>query len=425
MRSIQPTKLYLALVRRLHFLVLLALLVPCFCLIATFGLGKAAAEGYGAHFLPLYALTLTLALPASFMYLLQERVKNLGPFLLCVCPAAFLFLAALCSLEMELSLSVRGAEQVPQALILLIYVLDAIRMRTNDNSRRIAHLQNDHSWMGDRYLLPLPALQLLIPFAAVYISALFLHSDALAQTALIGAVLYFFLVLPYHILSRKEAFLESRHHISRIPVRRIAQLEGLALVRLLLPCALLAAAAMLASGGRRFLELPAFPLNITSFVKHGGVYSMSPIWRFLIALGLYEPGAPAPVWLVRLIDFTENVLTVFMTAVLAYFFWLGARSLWHRFRRLSKDDGARTVLSELRDEHVSLKKPHRRSESGRGLSPIRRRYRRTILRALGESPKPWETPAMMEGRARLPDTPQMRELHDSYEQDRYNAASRS
>ena len=32
---------------------------------------------------------------------------------------------------------------------------------------------------------------------------------------------------------------------------------------------------------------------------------------------------------------------------------------------------------------------------------------------------PYETPAMIEQRANLPDTPQMRKLHDAYEQERY------
>lgn len=417
--DISPTKIYLALVRRLHFLVLLALLVPCLCLIATFGLPEEAATQYSACFLPLYALTLSLTLPVSFMYLMQEKVKNLGAFLLCVCPVSFLFLAGLCRLEMGLGLSVRGAEQVPQALILLLYVLDAIRMRTNDNSRRKARLQEDHSWRGDLYLLPLPALPLLIPFAAIYVSALFLHSGELAHTALVGAILYFFLVLPYHILSHKEAYLESRHHITRIPARQIARLEGLALARLLLPCAGLAVAAILSSGGRRFLDLPPFPLDLGSIVRHRGVYSLSPLWRLLSVLGLYQPGEPVPAWLDQLIDFMENVLTVFMTAVFAYFFWIGIRSLWRRFRRMAQEDGARTMIGEAQDEHVSLKKPRRRQDSGRGLSPVRRRYRRTILRALGEPPKPWETPSMMEERARLAGTEAMRELHESYVQDRY------
>lgn len=36
--TLTPAKIYIALVRRLHFLVLLALMVPCYCLIVIYGL---------------------------------------------------------------------------------------------------------------------------------------------------------------------------------------------------------------------------------------------------------------------------------------------------------------------------------------------------------------------------------------------------
>ena len=68
------TELYIALVRRLHFVFVLALMVPFLCLTVTFGMSPARAALAQACFLPLYALTLTLAVPASVMYLLQEKV---------------------------------------------------------------------------------------------------------------------------------------------------------------------------------------------------------------------------------------------------------------------------------------------------------------------------------------------------------------
>ena len=42
--TLTPAKIYIALVRRLHFLVLLALMVPCYCLIVTYGLPAGEAE---------------------------------------------------------------------------------------------------------------------------------------------------------------------------------------------------------------------------------------------------------------------------------------------------------------------------------------------------------------------------------------------
>ena len=413
------TELYIALVRRLHFVFVLALMVPFLCLTVTFGMSPARAALAQACFLPLYALTPTLAVPASVMYLLQEKVKNLGLYLLCCVPVAFGYLAALCYLEMGIGVSVQGAEQIPQALILLLFLLDAIRMRTNDNSRRKAKAQNDLSWTGDLYLLPLPSLVILLPFALFYITALFLHSNAFAQTALVGSILYFFLVLPWHVLERKEAFLESRHHISQIPSRRIGKLQAAALLRVLIPCALLAIAALLTSGGRHFLDLPRLPVEFFS-KPDGVVYQPDPFVRVLIALGLVKRGQPPPAWLPHLIVFVENVLTIFMTVFIIWVCFLAVRSLYRRFRKVEETGSPTLSRDGSGDEHISLRKKPRPEHLTREQNTIRRRYRRTILRALGAPPEPGETPTMMEQRANLPDTPETRTLHETYERARYS-----
>ena len=416
-----PSRIYTALVRRLHFLVLLGLIVPCYCLIATFGMNEEDAALSCSHLLPLYALTLTLALPASFMYLLQEKVKNLGTYLLCVLPASFLYLWALCSFEMSSGLSVQGAEQVPQALILVLYLCDAIRMRTNDNSRKKALAQEDLSWGGDVYLLPLPALLLVLPFAVIYVCALFFHSNEIAQIALIGAIVYFFLVLPCHILTAREEYLDGRHHISRVPIRQIAALQGAALLRVLLPCALLAAAALMTSGERHFLNLPELHLEYGNTDPYGGYYEPNYILRRLMELGLIEKGTPPPAWLVSLLNFLENVLALFMTAVLVWALWLIVKSLYLRFRKITEENTVSRSVGESQDEHTSLKKKSVRlhSKESREDRGIRRRYRRVIIQHRHEAPAPYETPAVMEQLAGLPDTPDMRELHNQYEKTRY------
>lgn len=415
---VTPTRLYLAIVRRLHFLTLLSLMVPGFGMITTLGMTKDAAAAAASCFVPLYLLTLTLAVPASFQYLIQEKVKNLGIFLLCALPVSLLYLSFLFFLESSAGLSIQASEQVPQVVIAILYLLDSIRMRTNDNSRKKAKLQEDLSWMGDIYLLPLPSLPLLIPFAIFYVGALFLHSQELAQCALIGSILYFFLVLPYHMLSRKEAFLESRHHISRIPFDQIGRLQLDALAKVLLPCALLAAAALMTSGGRHFLDLPTLNLGLDLDPSTPGIYEPSPLLRELWALGYLEQGAYPPQWILSLIDFVENALTVLMTFVLLWLFSLAARSLWQRFRKFTQEDSPAAPAKTRQDEHISLVKRAGAGEKRRPDS-IRRRYMRTILRALGQAPKPCETPAMMEKRAGLPDTEQTHSLHAEYEKARY------
>ena len=136
-------------------------------------------------------------------------------------------------------------------------------------------------------------------------------------------------------------------------------------------------------------------------------------------LGLLESGKPVPQWLVRLFDLLENILTVFMTAVLAYAVWIIIRSLILRFRLLSEDDAPSPLTGKSQDEHTSLRPRRTRGRIRPGRSSVRRRYRRTILHYRPTPPMPYETPAMIEQRANLPDTPQMRKLHDAYEQERY------
>ena len=417
------TRGFLVLVRRLHFLVPIAMIVPCFCLIVTFGMSEKEASDACALLLPLYLITLSLALPACLFYFLQDKVKNLGLFLLCAFPAGFLFLWALAMGQFALGLSILGGEQVPQALILLLFLLDAIRMRTNDNSRRKAKAQEDHSWGGDLYLLPLPSLKLLIPFPVIYISALCLHNQELAGVALVGAILYFFLILPYHVLIGKEKYLDSRHHISRIPESRIGKLQGRTLAIILVPCALLAAAALMTSGSRRFMDLPKFPLELLLDrdlkPPQGAMYDRNGILRMLIELGLLRAGAAPPAWLVSLIDFTENVLALFMTVVMIWFFWVCARSLYRRFRLQPKEKIPEAIPGKETDEHISLKKQFRMPGSGSKSGGIRRRYRRIILKYRGGPPEIYETPSMMEERSGVPDTEQMHDLHDEYIRVRY------
>ncbi|HCI73650.1 MAG TPA: hypothetical protein DHV42_03810, partial [Lachnospiraceae bacterium] len=318
-----------------------------------------------------------------------------------------------------MNISVRGAEKLPQALILLLFLLDAIRMRTNDNSRKKARAQEDHSWTGDVYLLPLPALQFLIVFAVLYVGALFLHSNALAHISLTGAILYFFLTLPYHGMVRKDAFLESRHHLRRVPKEQIRSLQNAALIRVLIPCALLAIAAVMTTGGRHFLDLPEIRLTFIPDPIESGKPEQNALLRELMELGLVGEGAPPPQWLISLIHFVENVLTVLMTAVILYGLWRILKSVYLRFRPEYEEVRRKASLTMEQDEHTSLKKKESSGQGGRRAGGIRRRYRRTILRYLGTPPDIYETPAMMEKRAGLPDTPRMRQLHEDYERTRY------
>ena len=418
------SRIYIASVRRLHFLLLLATMVPSFSYIATLNMPGPDAAAAAENFVPLYLFTLTASIPAALFYLIQERVPNLVVFLLCACPVFMVYLACAFSIENLSGLSIQGAERVPQALILLLFLLDAIRMRTNDNSRRKAKAQMDHSWAGDVYLLPLPTLKILIAFAVIYVGALFLHSNGIALAALLGAILYFFLVLPYHVQVRKDAFLESRHHLSRVPKEQIESLLHTTLLQILIPCALLALTALMTSGRRHFLDLPKLRLTILPEPVGYAEPGQSALLRELMELGLLQKGAPPPEWLIRLIDFVENALTLFMTVVLVYGAWRIVRGIWLRFLKEENEKLPAPSRIQMQDEHISLKKPRRKMPPPGRQGRIRRRYQRMILHYRSSAPEIFETPSMMEARSGVPDTPQTRILHDAYEKARYAPAGR-
>ncbi len=413
------TKLYIKGVRRLHFLVLLALCVPFFCRIASLGSDDPAVSRAQEAFIPLYALTLTIILPAVLIYLLQEKASSLGIFLLCTCPLAILYLAALFALEKSLGFSVNGSERIPQALIMLSFLLDAIRMRTNDNSRKKAKDDNDISWTGDQYLLPLPALQYLLMFAFFYIAALLFHSHELAFVSLFGAILYFFLVFPYLMMLRKEQYLENRKNVQRIPTELIARLQGTSLIRALIPCALFAAAALLTSSGRRFLNLPRIVLEGTGSYSFGPLMPGCKMMRKWLPIDLGNRGGPPPQWVMDLFEFIDNVVAILILALAAYAFYRGIRGIVIRFRYHGSPEIRAASSRHTVDEHVSLKKERPGFSFRRPVNAVRRKYMKTILHYRKEAPDISETPAKMELLAGLPDTLQMRTLHEDYESVRY------
>ncbi len=418
-KQISLSRLYIAGVRRLHFLVLLAVFVPFFCRITTLGLEPEEVAAAADTFIPLYGLTLTLVVPVILIYLVQEKAPSLWVFLLCVCPAALLYLAGLFVVEDALGLSINGSEKIPQTLILLAFLCDAIQMRTNDNSRKKAKNENDISWRGDQYLLPFPALQFLLMFVVFYVAALLFHSHELAHVSLTGAILYFFLVFPYLLLSRREEYLEERHNVHRIPADLISRLQGSSLLRVLIPCALFAAAALMTSSGRQFLTLPEITYS------GNGSFTYSPfLMRYwmrpdMIEIEMLKKAAPPPQWLVEIFYFLDNVMTLLILALVVYALFRAISGLVIRFGYSDQNKDVRPPRARAADEHFSLKKDRVKFSFRQPEDSVRRRYKKTILRYRSEAPDISETPRRMEALAGLPDTPQMRQLHEDYEKSRY------
>ena len=415
-RKISLSTVYLRVVRRLHMIPVLALLAPFLCALLDYSLAR-GGEAAEHSLLRVYLISLLLVIPAALLHLAEMLLKRLslyvlgGVMIIALGTAGF---SAVCS-HAGGPAAGPGTAAALAALILVFF--DALQIHNNDNRRRIAKLEEDPSWEGDIYLLPQPTFLVLIWFAVIYVISLFIHSEGLGTAALSGSVLYFFLVFPYLVLKGLEYYLENRRHVSSIPLEGIRRLHSRTIPAVLIPCGLVAAVSILSAGGRRFLDLPVFPPMEEALF---GNDMMMELWirERMEMLNLLEEGAPPPAWLLTALAWIENALTLLAFLVILRFVVFLLLAAARRFGLIlpeTSGDSAR----EDRDEHVSLRpaaRPVSREEAG-----VRRRYRRTILRAMGKAPEISETPDEMERLANLQGTEQTKALHEEYERVRYGA----
>ena len=156
---------YMAVVRRLHLVIPAAAFFPLLCQVIEQGVNGETAAAMEEKLLPAFFLQLFLILPAGFLYLAEKKLRSLGLYLLCV--IACVSASWLCSgwlLGRVLGIPYAGAGAVLSVIFMVLFALDALQMRFNDNERVRAKKLQDLSWTGDDYLLPRPWLQILVIF---------------------------------------------------------------------------------------------------------------------------------------------------------------------------------------------------------------------------------------------------------------------
>ena len=412
-QKISFSAFYLRAVRRLHMVPALALFAPLLCALMNYALEESGAAGEVSIF-PLYLSSLFLVIPAALLHLAEHCSKKLILYVI-----SGVVITALVMAGFVWAGSISGTAPGPAiaadlAAILLVF-FDAMQIHNNDNRRRIARLEEDPSWSGDSYLLPQPSFPVLSWFVIVYVFSLFLHSTGLGTAALAGAILYFFLIFPYRVLRGRENYLENRKHVSSVPLAGISHLHNRTIPEVLIPCGLVAVVSLLTAGGRRFLDIPLFPAM--EDLPFGNAPMMeSWVRQQMEIMNLIEDGAPPPAWLLTALTWIENAITVLAVFLVL---WALAAMLLTAARRFGMivPEERRKKAQEDEDEHTSLKPASGRMS--REAAGIRRRYRRTILRARGHAPGISETPDEMERLSDLRDTPEMKALHEEYERVRY------
>ena len=417
MREQNRPERYIGIMNRLHAVVPLALLVPLLALIPSYAMNAAQLAALEYRMISIYLSGLLLAVPAALVYLAEMKIPGFLPFILTAVVLILLGLAGMIFFGKATGLFVVWSFLPVDLVILIIFLFDALSIRFNNNSRIRSRREGDLSWTQDRKLLSRPSAFQFIWFAVIYTVSLAAHSRGLGNAALTGAVLYFFLFLPYLLLKRRADYLENRKHVRGMPVRRIRRLTNRILLTVLIPAGLLAVAAFLTAGGRHYIQLPSFwPILDESMINNGMFEPNYLLREILKFLNLGEQAVP-PVWLVYLFSFLENVLTVFCVSVIAYGIFKLIRYAAAQFRGIEREE-RRLKYTDDTDEHISLRKAPSEPLTRYG-SGVRRRYRKTILRFRGSAPYIHETPEEMERLAGVPDTEDMRALHTEYESIRY------
>ena len=411
---------YTASVRRLHMTVVFATFLPGIALAIQIMEGQGTLPKGADSALPAcFALELFLIFPAAILYLGERKIRGLGLFLLLGLfdLTAVFYLSAFIETQL-LHSHYPGLAPVLNSLLCLLFLFDAIRMRINNNERARARRENDPSYQGSFSFLPEPHLLHLLWFLLLYISGMSAKSSAFCSVALLGAILYFFLVFSYFYLTEREKYLNSMIGMRSMPTGRIRRTTDAFLLIMLLLGTFFAILAVLLSDHRLYIDLSRlrFSTGMEQIYPAEEMMMTNPFLQYLMALS--EGGKPLPAWFIRVIDLFWDALEILAAGLILYGLFRAVLSTFRSFRGVDEENGDEIIplASEEKSgiREMKLEKPRSREESR-----IRKRYKKTILRYRKMPPEPSETPSEMEEKAGLPKTEEMAKLHRDYELARY------
>ncbi len=340
--------------------------------------------------LPAFLHGILFAIPVALSYYAGERLPGLWQFLLAslaISGLSWLFLgnvaglflgAAVCFFRGRARLQevkVESAFDVPHVLVVLLFLFP----------------------FGLSAALGLPLLQKLSVFCAAF---------------------YLLLWLCFLGVRRIEDYIELNQGISNLPAKRIGRTGGAALaVFFLLASALLLPAAWNSFGDVR-IDLEKWNQRPQVAYEMKGLApqtDMGTDFSELLGLENTEPLFQIPPF----VSYLFYALCLGGVAALALY---GIYRIFRSFRSSFTD--SRDVVQFLSGRDEDEKEPA--SEKRRGKRPafldhspnalVRRRYRRTILKAARERPKGWNTPREIEQEAGV----SQQELHELYEKARYS-----
>lgn len=275
---------------------------------------------------------------------------------------------------------------------------------------------------GEAHPLLDHAVYLVLPLFLLPAAIAFFYPavDGIYQvTAPFCAALYFLLCFTQRGIARIDGYIEMNRTMRNMPARRIARISTATLgVILVIFAAILLPPLLLNQNDFRYTPPPASAGSTAAPQATAAPQgSTEPDWM--------QPLDSEPNPLLKLaFQILEYVLIAAVTVGLIFGVIFGALRLSRMFRRSFRDTG--DLVENLESDTYETVREKRRRRDRPGLfdrtpnAAVRRRYRRTVLRAAKEPPQPWMSPAEAEAHAKLSGDDADR-LHALYEKARYSA----
>ncbi len=306
---------------------------------------------------------------------------------------------------------------------LVFLFFEALLIRLDENEEKRAKLEHDVSYQEPDRLLRKPLPGLVFYFAFLYFLGLLRRGKVLCTVSLWLLVAYILLLILYQYVKGTELFLSNRHGVTNVPEKRIWRVGSILVVTALLAVLFAGIIAAAGSGNRHYIYFKMTRPEVTEeeeMKPFGEIFAeRSERMSENELMMLTEDSEPWAGW--NVIFWTLGIASA---CVAALGLIKAMQRLFANFRRFSEeeDNGDEVVSLEPGDEILRAGSVENRLKTYfTEREKIRRRYKRTIKRRASKDIDLYLTPDEIEESVGLAGDPDMKDLHEIYENARYGA----
>lgn len=399
----------------LQLTLVIAVLIPLF-----YGLIFPPEEVFGGS---LYIKSLLILFPIIATDVAVKKIKTLGGYLL-VCAGILSVTGA----AARLIGPVLGQESRLWAYVVLL-LAEAFVLMVSRFSVRMKKMEEYDAMQASggegmtfaqffrekQSILDKPQLQFLGVFPVIYGVGWLLYNSSLCNSALFGAVCYFFLYLLYNYLEKTEEYLSLNQRVAGVPKKRI---YGIGKTMFLLFIAVLVLGMLpgfLTVKYRKYQNLREWEIVFSEYVDEldeDDKKTFTPQKKSYSVLGYRE----VPEWL----SYFSYAAGAACCLIFLFVMIVVIRQVFADFRGGSEENGDIVEnLTKMPEEEIEQISIGKKRYVDKEKESVRKKYRRAIKRHRKDLPNPAETPAEIEERAGLSEDVAMKELHVQYERARY------